>query len=379
MLKNNLHKAAGVLCLLFMCFRVSAQVNLDSLKNEINLMVYNNPEEAIRKAKEAYPFIKEDDTTLKITYLLAIANAYAILKKHDEVMETALKAKNIADTRGTPLNKIQVLGFIAGEYRRLQLNDKALVYINQAEKIYKTETIPDSLKYFGGNILFVKGLIQKDNLGCEYALPYFNEAAEIFKANTQKKINAVSFCIASNNAGDCYIQLNDLEAAKENFTETIKYAESVNATQGAAYGKIGLSRVLKKEDKYKEAIALLNEVLHETKNIDDASMKSQLYRELSEDYLSVENFEKQGYYNKLALEEEKKLSEEEKKSLNKVANKISVENKKNEQEQSNKLILIVVAISFLLLTILLIIFLKIRKKRRSLEQKRSDIEDNQKK
>src|SRR5690606_11643916 len=115
MLKNNLHKAAGLLCLLFMCFRISSQVNLDSLKTEINLMVYNNPEEAIRKPKEAYPLIKEDDTTLKITYLLTIANAYAILKKHDKVMETALEAKKIAETKGTPLNKIQVLGFIAGE------------------------------------------------------------------------------------------------------------------------------------------------------------------------------------------------------------------------------------------------------------------------
>ena len=210
---------------------------------EINLLLYNNPEEAIRKGKETYEKI-EGDPSLQVKYLLTIANAYVVLKKHEKVFEYALKAEEIAMQNEDIVDRIRVFGFLGGQYQRLNLKDKALTYADRAQETILKNPLPDSLKYLQGNILFVKGVIQKEELDCNYALPYFEEAAEIFKKNTQKKVILVSLAITYNNIGDCYYENNLFEKAESSYTEAIRSASAVSSKKSIAYAQKGLEQIM---------------------------------------------------------------------------------------------------------------------------------------
>ena len=370
--KITLHKAKLIMCLLFVFGYTTAQVNLDSLKTELNLMVYNNPKEAIMQIEEIYPTIT--DPSMQISYLLTSANAYAVLKNHDAVMETALKAKKIADEAGSPLNRIQVSGFIGGQYRRLGLDDKALLYINEAEEVFKTEVIPDSLKYLGGNILIVKGLIQRSSLGCEYALPYFKEAANVYKKYASKKINMVSVAIAHNNIADCYIEINDFNAAEFNFKEAIKYSLEVNSGHSLAYARMGLSRIYKQENENEKAIDLLKEVDADLEEMNDLSIKKEVYKQLSENYKAINDTQNYEYYSHLYFEETKRIAAEEKKSLNTVVNDLSEETQKSQKETKSKFIFILLGAILLFIIIMSYLAYKIVKKREKINEKKEQID-----
>ncbi|WP_417368322.1 tetratricopeptide repeat protein [Flavobacterium beibuense] len=373
--KITLQKVKLIMCLLFVFGYATAQVNLDSLKTELNLMVYNNPKEALRRVEEIYPTIT--DPSMQISYLLTSANAYAVLKNHDAVMETALKAKKIADEKGSSVNRLQVSGFIGGQYRRLGLDDKALLYINEAEEVFKTEAIPDSLKYLGGNILIVKGLIQRTSLGCEYALPYFKEAANVYKKYVSKKINLVSVAIAHNNIADCYIEINDLDAAEFNFKEAIKYSLEVNSGHSLAYAKMGLSRIYKQEDENEKAITLLKEVDADLEEMNDLSIKKEVYKLLSENYKAIKDTQNYEHYSQLYFDETKRIIAEEKKSLNTVVNDLSEEKEKSQQETKSKFIFILLGAILVFIVIMSYMAYKIVKKRKKINQKKEQVDKEQ--
>ncbi|MFL9838967.1 tetratricopeptide repeat protein [Flavobacterium sp. ST-75] len=366
--KITLPKVKLIIYLLFVFGYTTAQVNLDSLKTELNLMVYNNPKEAIRRVDEIYPTIT--DPSMQISYLLTSANAYAVLKNHDAVMETALKAKKIADEKGSPVNKIQVSGFIGGQYRRLGLDDKALLYINEAEEVFKTEAIPDSLKYLGGNILIVKGLIQRSSLGCEYALPYFKEAANVYKKYISEKINMVSVAIAYNNIADCYIEMNDLDAAELNFKQAVKYSLEVNSGHSLAYAKMGLSRIYKQKNENNKAIGLLKEVDSDLDKMNDLSIKKEVYKQLSENYKAIKDTQNYEYYNQLYFEETKRIIAEEKKSLNAVVNDLSEEKQKSQKQTKSKFIFMLLGAIFVFIAIMSYMAYKIVKKKKKINEKK---------
>ncbi|WP_271855787.1 hypothetical protein [Patiriisocius marinus] len=350
---------------------------LENLKKEVSVLAYNDPELAITKGLELYDLSK-NSSTHQVSALLSVANAYAVLKDHDAVFKYALKADSIAELNRNYTDHVRVLGFIGGQYRRLNLSDRALNYLNKAYNLTIKHPLPDSLEFIQGNILVVKGLIQKDELGCEYALPYLSDAVKVFKKNTDKVAINANLAIALNNLGDCNIELQNYKDAKINYNEAIISAEIINAIKNVASSKLGLAKLLSIEGKNKEAIALLEYILDSITDIHDGALNSQILKALSENYKQIGNENQYRYYSQLYLEEEQKLFKEEKKSLNKVTKEISSENHEKRQYQKDKYSYVFLFCGIILILLMLIIYRKILKKRNKIAQSKEKIEKSDK-
>ncbi len=358
-------------------FYAQSRAKLDSLRAEANVLTYSNPELSIQKGLQLYN-LAQNDASIQINALLVVANGYAVLKNHDKVFEYAFKADSIAKKSNNFTDRIRALGFIGGQYQRLNLGDKALNYLDEAYDISVKNQLPDSLKFLQGNILFVKGLIQKDNLGCEYALKYLMEAAEVFKSNISSKAINASVAIAKNKIGDCNFEMKDYKKAKANYEEFIFYAKKINATKNIAYSELGLANILSEEGENAKAIEMLENAILSIKDVNDIGTNSDIYKALSKNYSAIGDTENSNKYNSLYLGEQEKLLSEEKKSLNKVVNDLSSENVRKRAEQKSKYTYIFLFLGILLLLFLYFIVKKIIAKRKKIALHKQEIEKSTK-
>ena len=367
-------------CLFFWSGNGNSQTRsqLDSLRTEANIIAYSNPELAIEKARELYALAKNDPSTQTAALLIA-ANGYAVLKNHDKVLEYAFKADSVAKKSKNYVDRIRVLGFIGGEYQRLKLSDKALNYLDEAYETSIAHPLPDSLEFLQGNILFVKGLIQKDNLGCEYSLEYFEKAAEVFKRNTSNKTLNSSVAIALNKIGDCNFELKRFKEAKANYEEAIVYAQKIDATKNMAYGEVGLAKILSVEGDNRQAIDILRKALKSVENVNDIGINSDIYKELSDNYAAIGDTENYNKYMALYLAEQEKLLSEENKSLNKVANDLTSENLKKREKQKSKYTYLILFFGIVLLLVIFFIVKKIVAKKRKIALHKEEMDKSSKK
>ncbi|EDM42919.1 hypothetical protein SCB49_11502 [unidentified eubacterium SCB49] len=353
------------------------KIDLDSLKKEVNVLVYNNPELAIKKGLELYK-LSNEKPSYQVSALIFVANGYAVLKEHDEVFKYALKADSVAAVNKNYTDQVRALGFIGGQYRRLQLSKRALNYLDKAYNLTIEHPLPDSLDFIQGNILVVKGLIKKDDLDCSYALPYFKDAVKVFKKNSDRNSVKINIAITLNNIGDCNIALENYDEAKANFNEAIIYAKQSGAIKNIATARLGLAKLLSIEGKIDEAIVILEDALISIKELNDAAINSEILKALSENYLLLNNDQKHNFYTKLYLEEEHKILGEEKKSLNKVTKEIATENQEKRQDQKNKYTYAFIVSGLVLSVIIFLIYRKITTKRRKISISKEIIQKSSK-
>jgi tetratricopeptide (TPR) repeat protein len=346
---------------------------LDSLRHETNVLVYNDPEQAVINGLELFEMAK-GLPSYEIGALLTVANAYAVLKDHEKVLIYALKADSIASSNNSYVDRIRALGFLGGQFQRLKLGNRALEYLDRANGIAEAHPLPDSLKYLQGNILFVKGLIQRDNLGCQYALEYFNSAADIFKIDEKNKTLNASLAISHNNIGDCLFEIGSVEESRKNFNLAIAYASNINATKNVAYSKMGLARILSSQEKYEAAVSILNEAINSLEKIDDSGIKSQLYKALADNYSALGNSARSDEYMNLYVAEEQKLIDREKESLDKVSKDLSLELQKEREKQKDKYTIYFLISGVILFIVLLYVIRKIMQKRKQIASHRRQIE-----
>ena len=346
-------------------FFAQTQSSLDSLRSEATVVVYSNPELAISKGLKLYALSKNNRST-QVSALIIVANGYAVLKNHDKVLEYAFKADSIAEKSKNFADHIRALGFIAGEYQRLGLSDKALNYLDEAYDTSLRHPLPDSLKFLQGNILFVKGLIQMDNLGCEYALEYFKQAEKVFKNNISSDAINASVAIASNKIADCNFEMKDYKSAKRNYEQSIAYAKKIDAVKNIAYSELGLANILSIEGRIEQAVALLEKAMLSIENVNDIGINSEIYKALSNNYSALGDTVNFNKYTSLYLAEQEKLLSEENKSLNKVVSDLSFNTGKKRAAQKDKYTYLFLFFGILLVLLLYIIIKKIEVKRRKI-------------
>ena len=98
LLRNNILPRLLLFALVFLCHKASAQNKalVDSLRQEANVLAYSNPELAVERGLELFN-LSENNPSQQVSALLTVANAYAVLKDHDQVLKYALKADSIAE------------------------------------------------------------------------------------------------------------------------------------------------------------------------------------------------------------------------------------------------------------------------------------------
>ncbi|OAB77381.1 tetratricopeptide repeat protein [Cochleicola gelatinilyticus] len=354
---------------------LSAQTRtqLESLLKEANVSTYNDPKNAIAKGHELYK-LAEHNSDFQVGALLTIANAYAVLKDHEKVFHYALKADSIAEQHKNYTDQIKVLGFIGGQYQRLKLGSRALNYLDRAYELSVAHPLPDSIQYLKGNIAFVKGLIQRDNLGCGYALPNFEEAVEVFKKSLEKPSLNASVAIALNRVGDCNFELKNFKAAQTSYSDAITYASRINSKLTIAYSKLGLAKLHFENKEHTEAIGILKEAVEIVSEMNDVGINSQLYEAIAKNYFELNDIENYNTYNALYFSEEEKLVSEEKKSLNIVAKEMASESRKKREEKRNTYTYLFLCLGIFSVLIILFIALKLIRKRRKLNEKKRNAE-----
>lgn len=113
-------------------------------------------------------------------------------------------------------------------------------------------------------------------------------------------------------------------------------AQKINSTKNIAYSELGLANILSKQGEKQKAIDLLEKALSSIESMNDIGINSEIYKALSENYSAIGDTENFNKYTSLYSTEQEKLLSEEKKSLNKVANDLSIENIEKQREQKNK-------------------------------------------
>ena len=303
------------LCLLVNSAAVFAQNTkaLDKKIKEARFLMYKNPDEGIRMGNVILKEAK-DNVDYKIRAYKLISDAYSSKRDYQKSLEYVTKANQILDLSTDELLKISVVNRTAIQYHQLKIYDKSIQYLDQAEQLMLDYPVKDSVLFYLGSNYLVRGFIYKEKLNCDIAIEFFDKGVNLMLlANTKFANNAIS--IAKYNKGNCYILAADYEKAKENFKISIQYAKKDNATSLTAFALKGLAQVCTLEDKYAEAITLLQEATEMSKGINDLILNQEIYKGLSENYLALNKWQQHKEYHILYLKTQKLIKENERKSV----------------------------------------------------------------
>lgn len=316
-----------LLLLLIALFSVKglAQQNtkIDSLMKVGMFEIYENPDKAIKIGKQVYE-LPESDIRTKINGLLMISDAYSSKRDYRKSLEYVIKAKNLSQKTDNPIIKMKILMKTAIQYQQLKIYDKAIQYLDEADKLSLNYPAQDSIQFLLGNNYTIRGFIYKEQLNCDIAIDYFDKGIKQYQS-IKNSIKNANLSIVSYNKGNCYILLSDNEAAKKSFRESVTYAKNIDAKSLQAFAQKGLAEVYTLEGKYTEAIAELTEAVFISDDVGDLVLNQGLYKGLSENYLAVNEWANYQKYQRLYLMTQQRIRESERKSIS---------DSLNEQQQS---------------------------------------------
>ena len=285
---------------------------LDSILKAGTLQVYEHPNEAITAGK--YVANTASDLRTKVSGLMLVADAYSSKRDYQKSLEYVIKAKNLTAKSENVMIQIKILTKIGIQYQQLKIYDKAIQYLDESMALAKSYPVKDSVRMFLGNNYIIRGFIYKEQLNCDIAIGYFKQGIEEYRESKSPLVNA-NLSIVSYNLGNCYIRLNDNEAAKKSFAESIAYAKKISANSLLAFAQKGLAEVYTLEGNYNAAIGVLSEAAETSKNVGDLVLNRGIYKGLSENYLAINDWEKYRTFHQKHLDAILMIKESERKSV----------------------------------------------------------------
>lgn len=152
---------------------LSAQKQTEPHLDSLFLLMNSDPDRVIKLGTELYEKYK-GNPKMEISILTIIGSSYSIKKDYETAIDYAFKTREISQKINDYPTQIQVAGFIGEKYHNLNINSKAKYYFDEAYDLIEKHPLPDSLKFYKGNLLFLKALIYRDDLGCEFAKTYYD-------------------------------------------------------------------------------------------------------------------------------------------------------------------------------------------------------------
>lgn len=294
-MKKILPSFRYVFILLFgLCFFIVKAQDRDSLLNLAKIYVYDNPEKAIEVANSILSSQSLEINT-KVQANLVLSNAYSSLRDYNKSLEYALEAKNVSENLKDPLSQYQVMVKIAAQYHSLGVNDKALQILDESDKLIESLPQTETLKFSTGSNYAIRGFIYRDQLSCDIAIDYLNQAYEAFTLETETTASWANKSVTAYNKGNCYLTLNKLDSAKYNFKDAEELAIKAKANSLQAFSLKGLAEVYTLESKYDLAIENLESAHDLAKEVGDLILNRGISKGLSDNYLALKdwsNFQK---------------------------------------------------------------------------------------
>ncbi|WP_379963214.1 tetratricopeptide repeat protein [Epilithonimonas sp. UC225_85] len=267
---------------------------------------------------------------MEISVLTVIGSSYSVKKDYEKAIEYAFKTREISQKINDYPTQIQVAGFIGEKYHNLNIYSKAKYYADEAYELIEKHPLPDSLKFYKGNVLFLKALIYRDELGCDFAQTYYNKALEVY-IPALKGREMLRFSIADiyNEIGGCFLEENNLKSAKGAFEKSLHYAVNGNYALLNAESLAGLGRVLYLQKDYKKAKQEFDKAIQILKSNNVENANPEVYKYISENYYALNDIDNHTLYLNLYKQKTNTDISAKKKSVNQIIVKQTAEENSN--------------------------------------------------
>jgi len=320
-MKTIIHQFNALRIVLFLILAVSSPTlsaqkedtpNLDSLF----LMMNSNPDKVIRLGNELYKKYK-GNPRMEISVLTIIGSSYSVKKDYEKAIEYAFKTREISQKINDYPTQIQVAGFIGEKYHNLNIYSKAKYYADEAYELIEKHPLPESLKFYKGNILYLKALIYRDELGCDFAQTYYQKALDVYiPAIKGREMLRFSVADIYNEIGGCYLEESKLEDAEISFKSSLQYAVKGDFALLNAESLAGLGRILYLKKDYSGAKKDFDKAILILKSNKVENANPEVYQYISENYYALNDIENHTYYLNLYKQKTSNDISAKKKSVN---------------------------------------------------------------
>lgn len=348
--------------------------NINDIDNRIKegtLLMYKNPDEAIRIGNK----IIEDangNVDYKIRAYKLISDAYSSKRDYQKSLEYVIKANQILHSSKDALLRIIITNKMGIQYHQLKIHDKSIQYLDQAEQLMLEYPVKDSILYYLGTNNTVRGFIYKEKLNCDLAIDFFDKGFKYLLESKSKLANSI-ISINRYNKGNCYIQMANYPDAKKNFEISIKYAINVKASSLHAFALKGLAQVYTLEGKFQEAVATLLNAEDISKNVEDLILNQEIYKGLSENYLALNEWNKYKEFHLKYLAIQKLIKERERKSISDSLVEKQTELSSKLDKTVSNFYMIYLFIFIIIIVVILIVINRIKVAKKEIESLQNDI------
>ncbi|WP_312764982.1 hypothetical protein [Epilithonimonas sp.] len=367
-MKKNLPRFLNIFFVFLICFVSGQHPDAAKLIREGNHLIFKNPAKAKEIANDLYKTSGES-IPQKINALLILAQSDALLANYDSSLQYALEAKNLSETLSDESFKIRIYAYLSYHYYRLNVNDKAWSYIDNAEKILKTYKLPDSLGYLKGNIFFTKASMYQKELDCTYAINYFNEAIKAYNESIKNEYANTNLGLAYSQKGYCELELSQLSEAQNSFKRAISNSEKNHDIRNNIYAVTGLARVDALRGNFAESNRVLLQELQKTKEGNLKHLQNDIYKFIAYNYLKLKDTKNYEFYDKLYKNSQSEFSKTESGSINHIINDAS---KNKEEDTHPKYLIVGIIIIFVLVILIIFIIFRIRNMKKRMKNTQSD-------
>lgn len=378
-MKTIIHQFNALRVVLFLILAVSSPTlsaqkedtpNLDSLF----LMMNSNPDKVIRLGNELYKKYK-GNPRMEISVLTIIGSSYSVKKDYEKAIEYAFKTREISQKINDYPTQIQVAGFIGEKYHNLNIYSKAKYYADEAYELIEKHPLPESLKFYKGNILYLKALIYRDELGCDFAQTYYQKALDVYiPAIKGREMLRFSVADIYNEIGGCYLEESKLEDAEISFKSSLQYAVNGDFALLNAESLAGLGRILYLKKDYSGAKKDFDKAILILKSNKVENANPEVYQYISENYYALNDIENHTYYLNLYKQKTSNDISAKKKSVNGII--VKQKAGENSENGNNGKYWIIAILCVLIALVLYQIFqtkLKIKKMKQQISEDKNKI------
>ena len=351
---------------ILLCFQISVygqNVPFDSLMKKARLEIYDNPDNAIRIAKDLLG--KEHDVHKKIGIYQLLSTANIAKRDFDQSLLYLLKAKETAQKTNDLKIRTSVLISAAIQYQQMELFNKSLETLNEAEPLLAK--LPDDLpeKHIEtARSYAIRGMIYKSQSNPEIALEKFLISIRNFEKIKHKQTTYSNMSVVYYNIGYCYLNLSQLEKAHQAFLRSAEYARKNKAKSLEAFALKGMAEMYKQKNENETALQLLIKAEDLSKNTGDLILNEGIYKEMSDNYLALGKPDLYQNYSKKYFEMRFQREQNELSSINHSINDHNLETLKKSSTMKthyNYLMAIIGGVSVLIIALLLSLIFRIRR------------------
>lgn len=335
MMKKLLQKLVFINLLLFALF-FKSQKEKDTVYDNIQSYLYEDPAEAIKIAQK---LIKaETNIDKKIKYTLYLSKAYTATRNTDESYKTLLKAQELLKNSTDVVSKIDVMLIIAIQYQQMELYNKSFETLDKADEMCN-QLDPKYEKQKNawlGKSFAVKGIIYKSQGNMDIALQKFLTSLKYLEKAEQSTPNVNNTSIVYYNIGYCHLNSRKFSESERSFKKSIEFAEKSKAESLTAYAMKGLAENYAMQRENQKSLELLSLANEKSESIGDLLLNEGIAKSMAYNYLSLGNFDQYlanyDRYKKIQFNRE----QSDLKSINSLLNNLDVNLNAEVKKQSKK-------------------------------------------